>query len=42
MGQERFTDALGDVFLENLARLGKVVELMSDQQSVEFEVGSFN
>jgi hypothetical protein len=30
------------VFLENLARLGKAVEAMNDQQSVEFEVGSFN
>ncbi len=32
----------GDVFLENLARLGKTVASMSDQQSAEFEVGSFN
>ena len=36
------TRSHGDVFLENLALLGKTVASMSDQQSVEFEVGSFN
>jgi glutamate-1-semialdehyde 2,1-aminomutase len=36
------TRSHGDVFLENLALLGKTVASMSDQQSAEFEVGSFN